>query len=236
MNAIMPIQDDETGLISRRAMIAGSGAGLALLLAGCQSMPGLSLTEAIRRLLNIASSNALAMLARPGGFYDSQIARIDLPAQLGGNRVSNVLEALLRTGAFRGRLEKELNRVAERGADAAAPLIAEAVRNVSINDALALVRGGPQAATEFLRGAMGESLVTAMVPAIGDAIRIGSDPVVAEALRAATGIDLAGLVSDVTAKADRGIWQAIGAEEALIRANPGDTNDPLLIAVFGVGV
>jgi|CXWL01.1.fsa_nt_gi hypothetical protein len=43
------------------------------------------------------------------------------------------------------------------------------------------------------------------------------------------------LARDVTDGANRGIWRAISAEESAIRANPGATNDPLLIAVFGLG-
>ena len=42
------------------------------------------------------------------------------------------------------------------------------------------------------------------------------------------------LRDDVTAKASDAVYRAIGREEIAIRADPGSTNDPLLIGVFGL--
>jgi hypothetical protein len=38
----------------------------------------------------------------------------------------------------------------------------------------------------------------------------------------------------VTESAARGIYRAIGREEASIRANPRETGDPVIMGVFGV--
>jgi len=73
-----------TPIMSRRQFAGGSAAGAVLLLSGCASMGGLSLTEAIRRLLVLSSQNAFAILLQPNGFYDNSLARIALPPQLGG--------------------------------------------------------------------------------------------------------------------------------------------------------
>ena len=113
-------------------------------------------------------------------------------------------------------------------------MVADAVRNVSIEDAAALVRGGPQAATAFLRGKMGAALIEAMLPGISDGLRLFDDQVIAQAVRSVTGFDIAALAQDITRKADNAIWAAIGLEEAGIRADPRKTNDPLLIGVFGL--
>jgi len=135
---------------TNRRHILLSGAALAtLMLPGCQSMPAFSLTEAIRRLLTVASQNAFALLLQPGGFYDSSVARISLPDRLGGERGTGILSVVLQSRQFRDRLQRQLNRAAEKGAERAAPLVADAVRNLSIEDAASLVRGGPQAATAF---------------------------------------------------------------------------------------
>ncbi len=221
--------------IDRRTLLGAGGAAALLALPGCASLPGFSLTDAIRRLLTLSSQNAFAALLEPGGFYDSQIARIDLPPQLGGSGAGSVLSAVLQSGAFRRSLQKQVNRAAEKGAERAAPLVADVVRNMSIEDAAALVRGGPEAATGHLRQKMGRSLVDAMVPGIGEGLRIFDDGIISRALSAASGIDFAGLANDISSRADTAIWKAIGAEEANIRANPRATNDPLLIGVFGTG-
>jgi len=79
---------------TRRALLAGAaGAGALLLLPGCVSTGGgFSLTEAVRRLLLVASENAFARLTAPGGFWDEQVARIGL-AQLLGARGSTARKA-----------------------------------------------------------------------------------------------------------------------------------------------
>jgi len=203
------------------------------LLAGCAAGPGgFNLTEAIRRMLTLSSQRAFAMLLQPNGFYDSQIARIDLPAQFASG--GGVLRQLLTTQAVRDRLARSLNSAAERGAERAAPVITQAISSITVADAMSVLRGGSGAATALLEQSLAGGLVNQMFPAVGDALRIASDDVVSRALRAATGYDVASLARDVSDGANRGIWRAIAAEEANIRANPQATNDPLLIAVLAL--
>lgn len=219
---------------TRRQILLSGAALVTLTLPGCQSLPAFSLTEAIRRLLTLASQNAFALLLQPGGFYDNSVARIALPDRFGGDRGAGILSVVLQSRQFRDRLQRQLNRAAEKGAERAAPLVAEAVRNVSIEDAAALVRGGPQAATAFLRGKMGPALLDSMLPGISDGLRVFDDQVISQAVRSVTGFDIAALASDLTRKADDSIWAAIGLEEAGIRADPQKTNDAVLIGVFGL--
>jgi Protein of unknown function (DUF4197) len=220
--------------IDRRHMLIGGAATTALLLPACQSLPGFSLTEAIRRLLSLSSQNALALLMQPGGFYDNSVARIALPDRLGGSSGTGIASLVLQNRSFRDRLQRQLNRAAEKGAERAAPLVADAVRNVSIEAAQDIVRGGPQAATGFLRGRMGPALLDAMLPGIGDGLRLFDDQVIGKAVQSVTGFDISALAQDITRKADDSIWAAIGMEESNIRANPQATNDPVLISVFGL--
>lgn len=223
-----------TMIFDRRHVLLATAAGATLALPGCQTMPGFSLTEAIRRLLTLASQNAFALLLQPGGFYDSSVARIALPDRFGGNAGVNILSLVLQSRSFRDRLQRQLNRAAEKGAERAAPIVAEAVRNVSIEAAAEIVRGGPQAATQFLRGKMGVALLDSMLPGITEGLRLFDDQVINKAVQSVTGFDMAALGQDITRKADDAIWAAIGLEESNIRANPRATNDPLLIGVFSI--
>jgi hypothetical protein len=224
-----------TTTFDRRGVLMAGSASLALALPGCASLPAFSLTEAIRRLLTLASQNAFALLLQPGGFYDSSVARIALPDQFGGAAGTNIVSLVLQSRSFRDRLQRQLNRAAEKGAERAAPLVAEAVRTVSIEAADAIVRGGPQAATQFLRGRMGTALLDSMLPRISDGLRLFDDQVISRAVQSVTGFNFGALAQDITRKADDAIWAAIGLEESNIRANPQATNDPLLIGVFGLG-
>lgn len=222
-----------TGMLApSRRMVLLAGLGLPLLaLPGCAQAPGLDLVEVIRRLLSVSSQRAFAALLAPGGFYDSQIARIALPDRFGTGGAT-LLGTVLGSAAVRDRLTRQVNRAAEKGAERAAPIVAEAIRTMPVADALAILRGGGSSATALLRGQMGDALLGAMLPGVDEGLRLVDSEIVTMALRAATGIDFSGLRDDVTRKASNAIYAAIGAEEMAIRANPSATNDPLLIAAL----
>ncbi|WP_339827270.1 DUF4197 domain-containing protein [uncultured Parasphingorhabdus sp.] len=223
-------------MIYHRRSILGFGvvAGL-LVLPGCSSLPGLSLTEAIKRLLTLSSQNAFAELLQPNGFFDSEVARISVPDSLGGSRVTSVATALLRSKPIQDRLLKQVNRAAETGAELAAPIVAETIRNMSIADAAAIINGGPRAATSLLQGQLGNTLVDRMLPGVGNGLRLFDNEIINLVLSQATNVDFSSVSRDVTNKVSDAIYRSIGAQEESIRANPRATNDPLLIAVLGVG-
>lgn len=217
----------------REVLAIGASAGL-LVLPSCSSLPGLSLTEAIKRLLTLSSQNAFAELLQPNGFFSSRIARISVPDQLGGSRVTNIASALLLSKPIQDRLLKQVNRAAEKGAEIAAPLIAETIRNMSITDAAAIVNGGPRAATSLLQNELGATLANRMLPGIDQGLKLFDNEIINLVLSQVTSIDFASIRGDVTNKVSNAIYQSIGAQEESIRANPQSTNDPLLIAVLGL--
>ncbi len=219
---------------NRRQIIAGGlGFGAVTLLPGCMSLPGFSMVDVVRELLTYSSQAAFARLLQPGGFYDTQISRLDVPSRFNGG---GLIATLLQSAEFKRELQYQVNRAAEKGAERAAPLVTEAIGRVSIADAVGILRGGPTAATGFLRGQMGTALIDAMVPGVGEGMRLfGGNSPLGQALNALTGTNVTAIVADISRQADDAIWSSIGAEEALIRANPQKTGNPTLIAVFGAG-
>lgn len=219
--------------MERRQFLSGGSALALLAVSGCSQGLGFSLTEAIRRLLSLSSQRALARLMAPGGFYDSQIARITLPDQLGGSGGGSLLSRVLLSSVVRDRLLKQVNRAAEKGAERAAPVIADAIMSTSPQDAAAIIKAvGTPAATNLLQQHMGNALISAMLPGVDDGLKLFDNQAVTDALRMATGIDFAGLRDDVTRKASNAIFAEMGKEEMAIRADPRSTGDPVLIAAF----
>lgn len=218
--------------IGRRTFFLGVlAAGAAMALPACQSTRPLSMEEAIRRLLLAASENAFARLTAPGGYWDEQVAQLGLGNLLGvrGDAVSRVLTSPL----FRERLQDQFAGIAIEASYRAAPVVTDAVRAVGYYNALDIVRGGPQAATAYLRGELGARLVEAMVPELYDALAVASDPLVGQLLSAAVGADIGSIAQSFADQVDDVIWREIGREEAAIRADPAATRDPLLMGVFG---
>ena len=220
--------------LDRRRLLA---AGLALpliALPGCASVGAYLFEDAIRRLLTLSSQRAFARLLQENGFFEDELARVPLPPQLEG--AGALASALLRTPLIQRQLLQLMNRAAADAAEAAAPLVYDAIRGMSLADAAALVRGGPTAATDLLERSMGDAIVDAMFPDVGRALRTFDDGLVDRVVQAATGIDFAGLQRHVAAGAARGIYRAIGREEAAIRADPRGSGDPVIASVFGAAV
>lgn len=225
-----PSYDLSCNAFTRRAALCGAVGAVVLALPGCASIQRTSYVEAVRRLLVIASRNAMERLTAPDGFWNSTVARVNLPVLFG--KSGAVMKGVLSSRAFREELQHHLNRLAEQGARRAAPVVADAARKVSVGDALAVLKGGPTAATTLLRDQMGPALVNAMIPALGDAMRVAGDPILGKAISALSGVDIEDAAHALAIEADNAIWYEIGAAEAEIRKDPGQTRDPVLIAAL----
>ncbi len=216
--------------MGRRAVLGGFLTAGVLALPGCATVGRPSYTDIVENLLMLSSQRAFARLTQPDGFWDSQVARINLPVLFG--RPGSVAEKVFRSPLFKEKLQHELNRVAEDGARVAAPLVYDAVRRLTVTDALALLRGGDTSATSFLRQSMASGLVNAMIPELDRVMRVAEDPILNTAVNALTGVNMADAAHALALEADNAIWYEIGAQEADIRAHPESTNDPALIAAL----
>lgn len=221
------------GLMERRQVLIGMAA--LPLVAGCTGLGGtLSLDEALRRLLTLSTQRAFARLASQDGFFGDALVQIGLPERLANNRAGGVLQRMIQTPVVQGQIVRLVNDAAWDAAERTAPILYDEIRRMSFGDAIAIVRGGPQAATGYLERSIGSSIVDALFPEVGGALRALDGGVLGQLLGAATGVDFTGIQRDVSGAAARAIWGAIGREEAAIRADPRGTGDPVLASVFGV--
>lgn len=214
---------------SRRSVIAT----IALMpLAACATPLGrYGFADAVHRLLQLSTERAFARLTEPGGFYDDQLTRIT-PPELSGNRAGAVLGALLRTRAVRDRVAMALNDMAVQVADNATPVVLDAVQNMTLTDAAAILRGGPTAATDLLMQQSRGAVVDALLPGVSRTLRSDMFEMLAAALAASGGANYAAMADNVTGQIGDAIFRAIGREEAAIRRDPAATRDPILMALL----
>ena len=175
-----------------------------------------------------------------GGIVDIYQRRMGNPAVMfdevpGFPKGRRVLANILTSTLFKSRLEGVVADMAVDASYRAAPLVADAVRTVGYANAIDLIRGGPTAASSFLRQEMGTALIDAMVPGLGQALRVAQDPLIGQLLAGLTGVDVSGLATTFAGEVDNVIWGEIAREEAAIRADPRATRDPVLIGIFGTG-
>ncbi|MGC1271934.1 MAG: DUF4197 domain-containing protein, partial [Croceibacterium sp.] len=206
----------------------------ALALPGCASYGGgISLTEAIRRLLLLSSERAFVRMTARDGFWDQSVSRLGLGEMLGTR--GDVLGRILTSALFKQRLEGVVADIAVDASYRAAPLVTDAVRTIGFSNAVDLIRGGPTAASSYLKQEVGFRLVEALVPEVTDALRVAQDPLLGQLLSAATGVDVGGVANRFTGEISDVIWTEIGHEEAAIRADPRSSGDPLLATVLTAG-
>lgn len=208
--------------VSRRLAVGG----IAAMLAACAALPPLSVDEAVRRLLRRATMRALARLEQPGGVWDQFVMGLDLGAGLGPAGL--LLQRTLTSADFHRRLDLWLRPVALRAARAAAPRIAAAVKVMGIANARAVLAGGPRAATRLLRSELGPAVIEAMLPEFKDALHTLDDPVLGPVMAALVGLGADALARKLSRHAEDTLWDAIGEEEAAIRADPSAGGDPQL--------
>jgi len=221
-------------VLPRRTLLAGVLAGGALLtLPGCATYSEISFTEAVRRLLVMSSERAFVRLTAQGGYWDQQVARVGLDQYFGTR--GNVLATVLTSALFKSRMEDVVADIAVDASYRVAPVVTDAARTIGYANAVALIRGGPTAASSFLRQEMGDRLILTMLPEIDDALRVAEDPLVSQLLSGLTGVDLPSVTRALASTVDDAIWREIGNEEAAIRADPASTRDAVLIGVFGAG-
>ena len=202
--------------MARRAVMAG----LTAVLAACAALPPFTVEEAVRRLLRRATERALARLDQPGGAWDRFVAGLNLGPGV---------QAVLMSPDFHRRLDAWVRPVALRAVRAAAPRIAAAVKVMGIANARAVLAGGPRAATRLLRSEMGPALIEAMVPEFARAL---DDPALGPLIATLAALGGEALARKLARHADDAVWDAIGDEEAAIRADPTAGGDPQLAGML----
>ena len=187
--------------------------------------------DVARRLLELSTRNAFTRLTAPDGFWNSAVARINMPVLFG--RSPKGMPGVLKQPKFREQLQHRLNIIAEDGARAAAPQVAEAIRTTTFDNPDSLVNGPATSATSYLRAKVGPTLVNAMIPAMDRLLRAADDPIISQAVAALKDVDLADAAHALALGADNAIWFEIGGEEAAIRREPAKTGDTLMVQAFG---
>jgi hypothetical protein len=190
----------------------------------------------LKAALNQGASRAIAQLGKQDGFFGNADVHIPLPAKLAKARKTlNKLGLKKQTAA----LELAINRAAEAAVPEARQLFVEAIMHMSVSDALSIVKGPDDAATQYFRATMTAPLTEAFLPIVSKAtadidLAKSYDAVAAKA--SAVGLmdkQDASLDAYVTRKALDGLFLMMAREEAAIRRDPLGQADALLRRVFG---
>jgi hypothetical protein len=201
----------------------------------------LNLTEGdanagIRTALERGANAAVALLGRPDGFLGNPLVKIELPGYL--KDAAKLLKATGQ-GSKLDELVTAMNRAAEAAVPAAKPLLVKAVKDMSVDDGLKILKGGDDSVTTFFADKTREPLGQQFLPIVTKATERVSlaDKYNAVARKAGSfGLvrgDEANIQQYVTARALDGLYRIIGEEEKKIRRDPVGTGSAILKKVFG---
>ncbi len=249
---------DKNHLMRRNILI---GMGAALTLPACETLDpavidgilggpsgagfGLSQADAdlgIRTALNNGVSSAIGTIGVLDGFWRNDLIKIALPNQMQG--LQNTFTRFGAGGLF-DELHQSLNRGAEKAVPVAKDIFVGAISQMSIQDAIAIVRGPNTAATDFLKSATQSKLVQSFTPIMEDALgQTGAIRLVGQLEQAMatfpvqTGLsNIKGdLITHGVSKGLDGMFYYIGEEEKAIRANPAQRTSEILRRVFGATI
>jgi Protein of unknown function (DUF4197) len=227
---------------SLRWALGWSGGACAGMLQGqvfAQSGPQLSQTDAlqgIRLALERGSAAAVSLLGRDDGFLGNPKVRIPLPGLL-----AEAAKLARLTGQQQkvDELVTAMNRAAEQAVPAAKPLLMDAVKSMTVDDGVRIVRGPEDSVTQFFAGKTRAPLSQRFLPIVTQATERVALAAKYNALAskvANLGLlkgDDANLHRYVTGKALDGLYAVIGDEERKLRQNPAAAGSAILTKVFG---
>ena len=203
---------------------------------------GLSQADAalgIRAALDNGVGNAIANVGVLDGFLGNSLVRIPLPNVL--QDVQSFLKPIGADGLL-VELQQQLNRGAEKAAPVAKDIFIVAIRDLTITDAINIVRGPDNAATQYLADRTSTKLASLFSPIMENALNQTGALQLADQLQSTMrniplGPNLSNARGDLIKHGVdyglKGVFYYIGEEEKAIRENPAKRTSEILRRVFG---
>jgi hypothetical protein len=193
-------------------------------------------TRAVKESLELGSTRAADLLSQVGGYQNSARYRIRLP-----EAVQPVATRLRQfgLGGQVDRIEALMNQGAERAAVEAKGIFINAVRGMTVSDAMGIVRGGNTAATDYFRQRTEADLRQRYLPIIKSNLQqVGFYNQYQHLLAAYKRLPLADkpdldLEQHVLTQSLDALFTQVGEEEKAIRKDPLGRGSSAIAAVFG---
>ena len=142
-------------------------------------------------------------------------------------------------GAQVDQLEASMNKAAEAAVPQAQAILVDAVKNMTVSDAKAILAGGEDSATQYLNKSSREQIRAKFLPIVKqatDKVGVAQQYNSFAGQAAALGVvdaKSANVENYVTEKALDGLFKMIAEQEASIRQNPAGAATSLAKKVFG---
>ena len=191
--------------------------------------------EGLKEALTIGTQNATKQLSAVDGFFANAAIKVLMP------REAKNVEKTLRQIGMGSLVDKtilSLNRAAEDATKSATPIFVDAIKQMTINDAVGILRGGDSAATLYFKQKTTPALTVAFSPVIKQSLdKVDATKYWSQTFSVYNKFSTKQVNTDLTAyvtqKAIDGIFYQVALEEQKIRKDPAARVTDLLRSVFG---
>jgi hypothetical protein len=192
--------------------------------------------DGIREALVKGTGQSVTLVSKVDGYFLNPEIKIPFPED------ARNIESKLRAIGLGSQVDEmiiTINRAAEDASKGAQPIFVSAITGMNISDALQIIKGKNDAATQYLSKATTPELKTKFSPVIKSSLdKVDATRMWAELINAYNQIPFVAkrnpdLTTYVTDKAISGLFKMIAKEELKIRQNPAARTTELLKKVFG---
>jgi Protein of unknown function (DUF4197) len=211
------------------SQLPGSGTGNGV----TESEAGAGIKEALSQGL----AKSVLQLNKEDGFFKDALYKILMPPD------AKKIENTLRNVGMGNMVDKailQINRAAEDAAAQATPIFANAIKNMTLADAIGLIKNGDTSATHFFRVKTTDQLVTAFLPVIKSSLdKLNATKYYTDIVNTYNNFPTTfkklnpDLPGHVTNKAVEALFDLVAKEEKNIRQNIAARTTDLLKKVFG---
>lgn len=203
---------------------------------------GVGITEAeagqgIREALAQGVTIAVLNLNKTDGFFGNEVYKLFMPPD--AVKIVNTLRDL-GMGSLVDKAILAINRGAEDAVGFAKPIFVDAIKEMTLVDALNIVRGSNDAATNYFRQKTTDKLIAAFLPSIKSSLdKVNATKYYGDVVNTYNNFPTTftkinpDLPSFVVGKAVDALFDQVAKEEANIRANPLARTTEILKKVFG---
>src|SRR5258706_8037816 len=219
------------------------------ILSGCDLIKNLpagqgGITEAeagqgIKEALTLGVTTAVFNLNRTDGFFGNAAYKLFLPPD--AKKIENTLRDL-GLGKQVDKAILQINRGAEDAVGFAKPIFADAIKEMTLTDALNIVRGNEDAATQYFKQKTAQKLITAFTPSVQSSLdKVSATKYYGDIVNTYNKLPTTfnkinpDLTSFLAVKDVKALFYHVPKEEANIRANPPARTTKIIKKVFGSG-
>ncbi len=210
------------------------------LLGGSSSSSGSMTNElaanGLKQALSAGTDLAANNLGQIDGFLANAAVKILFPPE--ARKIESTLRSL-GMGSVCDQVITSVNRAAEAAVVEAKPIFVEAIKQMTITDAINILTGDKDAATQYLQRTSGQVLIAKFEPIIQSNLqKANATKYWSDAIKAYNAVPFVqkmnpNLSQYVTQKATDGIFLMVAIEEGKIRENPAQRVGSVLQDVFG---